>query len=94
MQAAWRCSEPQREEGPDLQFPEPGTSITLQPVGGKPSVSVAPFSPTQDQVDCVFVVEAASIDEAVQIASLHPSAHPGQIFGGGIEIRPCELYED
>ena len=61
--------------------------------GGKPTVTDGPYAQTQDQIGVFFVVEAEDIDEAVQIASLHPSAHHGKFFGGGIEVRPCDFFE-
>jgi hypothetical protein len=33
------------------------------------------------------------MDEAVKIARLHPGTHLGEMFGGGIEIRPIEMLE-
>lgn len=72
---------------------EPETWKSIRPVDGKPSVTEGPFSTSQEQVGVFFVVEAEDIDEAVRIASLHPSAHLGKYFGGGIEVRPCELFE-
>ena len=75
-------------------FTEPETWRSIRPVDGKPSVTEGTFLSTQEQVGVFFVVEAESIDEAVEIASLHPGAHLGKFFGGGIEVRPCELYEE
>ncbi len=66
---------------------------SIRPVDGKPSVTDGPLITMDEQVGAFFVVEAESIDEAVQIASLHPGAHLGQYFGGGIEVCPCELFE-
>jgi hypothetical protein len=57
-------------------------------------VTEGPFHPSQEQVGVYFVVEAHTIDEAVKIASLHPGAHLGKYFGGGIEVIPCELFEE
>jgi hypothetical protein len=74
-------------------FTEPETWKGIRPVEGKPSVTEGAFQATQEQVGVFFVVEAQNIDEAVEIASLHPGAHLGNSFGGGIEVRPCELIE-
>jgi hypothetical protein len=59
----------------------------------RPTVSDAPFSGAQEQVGAFFVVEADNVDEATRIASLHPGAHLGKYFGGGIEVRACEMFE-
>jgi hypothetical protein len=72
---------------------EPETGRSIRPVDGKPSVTDGPFGTAQEQIGAFFVVEAGDIDEAVRIASLHPGAHLGHYFGGGIEVRPCELFE-
>ena len=74
-------------------FTEPETWKTILPVGGKPSVQDGPLQTRREQVGVFFVVEAENVDEAVEIASLHPGAHLGKFFGGGIEVRPCELFE-
>jgi len=60
----------------------------------KPLVTEGSFQSTQEQVGVFFVVEAENIEEAVETASLHPSAHLGHYFGGGMEVRPCELFEE
>jgi hypothetical protein len=39
------------------------------------------------------MIDAADLDEAVKIASLHPGAHLGHMFGGGIEIRPVDYFD-
>jgi hypothetical protein len=75
-------------------FTEPPTWKSVRPGPEKPSVTEGAFHNAQEQAGVIFVVEAATIDEAVEIASLHPSAHLGRYFGGGIEVRPCELYEE
>jgi hypothetical protein len=39
------------------------------------------------------MVEAGSIDEAVEVARLHPGTHIGDLFAGGIEVHPVEMFE-
>lgn len=34
------------------------------------------------------------MDEAVEIASKHPGTHVGEYLGGGIEVRPIEMFDD
>lgn len=73
---------------------EPEKCRTLRPVDGKPVVSTGPISDAREQIGAFFIIEAADIDEATQVASHHPSANLGKYFGGGIEIKPCEMFEE
>lgn len=63
---------------------------TIRPQNGQPTVSDGPFLNVSAQLGSVFIVEADSLDEAVQIASLHPAAHLGEAYGFGIEVRPAQ----
>jgi hypothetical protein len=72
---------------------EPNTWKSIRPVNEKPTVSDGQMSESKEQIGAFFVVEAEDIDDAVQIASLHPSAHLGKYFGGGIEVRACDMFE-
>ena len=71
----------------------PNAWKSIRPVDGKPFVTDGPFRACNEQVGAFFVVVADNIEEAVEIASLHPSARLGHFFGGGIEVLPCESYE-
>lgn len=66
------------------------TSKTIRPRGGKPLVTDGPFIETKEQLGSFFVVEADTIDEAVELASLHPAAIFGEEYGFGIEVRPIQ----
>src|SRR5579871_4860024 len=72
---------------------EPETWRSIRPGDEKPAITEGAFQANREQVGVFFIIEAETIDEAVQIASLHPSAHLGKYFGGGIEVCPCELFE-
>jgi len=72
---------------------EPNTWKSIRSVNEKPTVSDGPMSESKEQIGAFFVVEAGDIDEAVRIASLHPGAHLGKYFGGGIEVRACDMFE-
>ena len=72
---------------------EPNTWKSIRPVNEKSTVSDGPISESKEQIGAFFVVEAENIDEAVRIASLHPGAHLGKYFGGGIEVRACDMFE-
>jgi hypothetical protein len=65
----------------------------IRPGDGVTTVTRGPIANTPEPFGAFFIVEATSLDEAVAIASLHPSAHLGRFFGGGIEVRPCASYE-
>ncbi|TAH37909.1 MAG: hypothetical protein EYC70_06910 [Planctomycetota bacterium] len=64
-----------------------GTS-TVRPRNGKVVVTDGPFVETKEQVGGLFIIEAADLDEAIRVASLHPAAHLGERLGWGIEVRP------
>jgi hypothetical protein len=51
------------------------------------------YPPAFGTVGAFFIVDAADLDEAVDAAAKHPGAHVGQFLGGGIEVRPCDMFE-
>lgn len=57
------------------------------------TVSDGPYAPTREPFGAFFIVEADSIEQAVEIARLHPGTHLGHIMAGGIEVRPIDHYE-
>ena len=63
---------------------------TVRPRNGRQIVTDGPFLETKEQLGSFFIVEADSIDEAVEIASLHPAAMFGEEYGFGIEVRPIQ----
>ena len=52
----------------------PSASRTVRPGDGRPSVRKGPFAPTDEPLGAFFIIEAEDMDEAVEIASKHPSA--------------------
>jgi len=66
---------------------------TLGDVDGQPIVADGPYLPSGHRIGAFFIVEARDIDEAVEIAAKHPSAHTGRFLGGGIEVCACEAFE-
>lgn len=66
------------------------TAKIIRPRGGKPFVTDGPFIETKEQLGSFFVIEADSIEEAVEVASLHPAAIFGEEYGFGIEVRPIQ----
>ena len=65
-------------------------SKTIRPRKGQPIVTDGPFIETKEQLGSVFLVEADSIEEAIEVASLHPAALMGEEYGFGIEVRPLQ----
>lgn len=63
---------------------------SIRPRNGRPTVTDGPFIETKEQLGSFFIVEADSIEEAVEVASLHPAAIYGEPFGFGIEVRPIQ----
>ncbi len=63
---------------------------SIRPRNGKPFVTDGPFVETKEQLGSFFVVEAETIEEAVEVASLHPAALFGEEYGFGIEVRPIQ----
>lgn len=59
---------------------------------GQWSVERSPYASGPEPWGAFFIVEADSLEQAVDIASLHPGAHLGDYFGGGIEVRPCNFF--
>ena len=63
---------------------------SIRPRNGRPWVTDGPFIETKEQLGSFFIVEAADIDEAVEVASKHPAALLGEDYGFGIEVRPLQ----
>ena len=66
----------------------------LQPGGrvvrvksGERMITDGPFIESKE-IGGVFVVEAADLDEAVELASLHPAARMGEELGWYVAVRP------
>lgn len=73
---------------------DPQTARVIRPSKNGPKVANGAYAPTPEPVGAAFVVEAADMDEAVRIASLHPSANLHQFFGaGGIEVRAFDFFD-
>lgn len=71
----------------------PAMARTIRPTDAGPVVTDGPFADSPEPWGACFIVEAADLDEAVRVASLHPGAHLGRWFGGGIEVRPIDQFE-
>ena len=68
----------------------PATAKTIRPRNGRPTVTDGPFIDTKEQLGSFFVIEAESMEAAIQVASLHPAALMGEDYGFGIEVRQIQ----
>ncbi|MDN3354870.1 YciI family protein [Actinomadura sp. DC4] len=76
------ADDPRCVEAARLQPVETATSVRV--VGGRTLMTDGPFADTKEVLGGLCLVEAADLDEAVEIASGIPAAR----FGGVVEIRP------
>lgn len=58
-----------------------------------PIIGDGPYIDVDEHIGAFFFIEADDIEEAVQTAAKHPSAHYGRFLAGGIQVCPCEAYE-
>jgi hypothetical protein len=67
----------------------------LRRANGKVKVMDGPFIETKEMIGSAFLIEARNMEEAIRIASLHPTVQvgAGEQFGWGIEIRPIHYFE-
>jgi hypothetical protein len=68
-------------------------SVSLRPRNGKVTVTDGPYAETKEQLGSFFLIEARDLNEAIQVASLHPAARLNEQLGWGIEIRPIEACQ-
>jgi hypothetical protein len=61
------------------------TAATVRVRSGSVSVTDGPFAETKEQIGGFFLIEAADLDDAAQVAARWPSARLGTI-----EVRPVE----
>ena len=61
-----------------------GTATCVRVVGGRTLVSDGPFADTKEVLGGFGLVEAANLDEALELAARIPAAR----LGGAIEVRP------
>jgi len=66
------------------------SATTLRLRSGKLSITDGPFAATREVVGGIVLIEARDLNEAIQVASLHPAARMGEELGWGVEVRPIE----
>ncbi len=59
---------------------------------GERVITDGPFIESKE-IGGVFVVEAEDVDEAIQLASLHPAARMGEELGWYVAVRPLFVPE-
>lgn len=68
--------------GAQLQPAETATSVRV--VGGRTLMTDGPFADTKEVLGGFCLVEAANLDEAIELAARIPAAR----LGGAVEVRP------
>jgi hypothetical protein len=71
---------------------EPKDWMTLRPRGGRPQISDGPYTESKELVGGLFIIEADSREEALQIAAMHPAALLGEEGGWAVELIPMDFY--
>lgn len=72
-------------------------AVSIRPRNGKPVVTDGPYIEGREVVGGWVMIEARDMNEAIQIAQLHPAATLGEELGWGIELRAfghCELPKE
>jgi hypothetical protein len=80
------CGEGLRKDGvllaaEALQPVETATTVRVR--DGSPTVTDGPFAETKEQLAGFYLIDAASLDEAIEVAAKIPPAREGSI-----EVRP------
>lgn len=65
------------------------TAMTIRARDGKVSTSEGALAET---VGAFLIIEARDLNEAVRVASLHPTARTGEHLGWAVEVRPIEMF--
>jgi hypothetical protein len=65
---------------------------TLRPRSGRTQISDGPYTESKEVVGGLFIIEADTHEEALEIASMHPAATLGEAGGWAVELIPMEFY--
>jgi hypothetical protein len=76
------AADPRYLGGTQLQHAETATCVRV--VGGRTLMTDGPFADTKEVLGGVIVIEAANLDEVIELAASIPAAR----LGGTVEIRP------
>jgi hypothetical protein len=75
-------------DGNELQPASSATAVTVR--DGETVVTDGPFAETKEVLGGYYLIEAESLDEAIEWAAKIPSARHGR---GTVEVRPVVLHE-
>jgi hypothetical protein len=66
----------------------------MQRVKGKVRVTDGPYAESKELVGSAFLIEARDMEQAVELASLHPTTRvaAGEDLGWRLEIRPIDYF--
>jgi hypothetical protein len=67
-----------------VQLQPAETATCVRVAGGRTLMTDGPFADTKEVLGGLFLVEAANLDEAIELAERVPAAR----FGGVVEVRP------
>jgi hypothetical protein len=67
-----------------VQLQSAETATCVRVTGGRTLMTDGPFADTKEVLGGVYLVEAANLDEAIELAARMPAAR----FGGVVEVRP------
>jgi hypothetical protein len=76
------ADDPRLVAGAALQPVETATSVRVE--GGRTLVTDGPFADTKEVLGGFAVIEAANLDEVIELAARIPAAR----LGGVVEVRP------
>lgn len=72
---------------------EPGSTRVIKTRRSrKLQVTDGPFTESKELVGSFFIIEAADMDDAVRVASLHPAARLGEETGWAVEVWPVARF--
>jgi hypothetical protein len=77
--------DPRIVEATRLQPADTATSVRV--VGGRTLMTDGPFADTKEVLGGFAIIEAADLDDAIELAARIPVTR----YGGGIEVRPLAL---
>ncbi len=66
--------------------------VMQRPHQGQTHVSDGPYTEAKEVVGGLFIIEADTREEALQIASMHPAATLGEEGGWAVELIPMDFY--
>lgn len=70
----------------------PADAVHFVPTDGAPERRAGAYLEGRHQPGAFFLVEADSVEVAVQVASKHPAANIGGRLGFAVEVRACEMF--